>query len=383
MGNAEKEDRKRYGKTLIALASKVGHQPFELSANLNEDKRNMKERLKMLTKAKCSGKKAVILSTILLTAAVTITVATLLVSCTKSPSSKQMNASNNSGFDGISSNSNSNVTSNEEKSILKKYTTSKILFFQSFPIGSGQNAAFAIVTGQNSYQGDVWYITAGAQKLKNNVFLTEDNTPDTPYIWTIGNIKIFKCESSGASASTSYAWYIKDGKPIELPNTGMDLSYIGNGQFTTIDSDFDYGLTDGSWAGHTYKIYYLYWTNDGLKEYGGLKITQQQLLKVNGAQAVINVITQSGHTIDDIFYRANNIININYHSGDKSNGDFDNITLEYKNNAVTPVLVDTDSNSSKTESLNMNNLNKYSYGGVYKTALFSQIATYPNKFSVN
>lgn len=342
----------------------------------------------MLTKAKCSGKKAVIFSTKLFTAAVAITAAALLVSCVKSPSSKQMNAGNNAAFSaGSSSDSDPEAisdhsASNQEKSILKKYTTHQILFFESFPIGGGQNAAFAIVTGQQSYHGDVWYITAsGAQKLKNNIDFPEDNKPETPFIWTVGNVKMFKCESNaGGSGSSSYAWYIKDGKPIELPYTGMDLNYIGNDQFTTIGDAFDSGFTEGLESGHTYKIYYLYWTNDGLKEYGGLKITQQQLLKVSGARTVINVITQSGNTIDDIFYRANNIININYHSGDKSNGNFNNITLEYKNNSVIPLLVNTDSSSSKTESLNRNNLADFSYGGIYKSALFSQIATYPDNF---
>jgi hypothetical protein len=57
----------------------------------------------------------------------------------------------------------------------------------------------------------------------------------------------------------------------------MSLSYLGNGQFITIGGTFDAGFTDGMECGHTYKIYYLCWTTDGLNEYGGLKITQQQL----------------------------------------------------------------------------------------------------------
>jgi hypothetical protein len=137
------------------------------------------------------------------------------------------------------------------------------------------------------------------------------------------------------------------------------------------------------WTGHTYKLYYLYWSADGLKEYGGLKITQQQLLKVKGAQAIIDAITKSGHTIDEIYYRANNIINISYHSGDRNNGDFDNVTLVYNNNAVTPQSVYTGPNSPKTESFNENNLSDFSYGGIYQAAFFPDIATYPDKFPMN
>ena len=146
----------------------------------------------------------------------------------------------------------------------------------------------------------------------------------------------------------------------------MNLSYLGNGQFTTIGDAFDAGSTDGQKCGHTYKSYYLYWTADGLKEYGGLKITLQQLLKVNGTQVIIDAITKSGYTIDEIYYRANNIININYHSSDKDGDvDYENVTLLYKNNTVTPVLVYTNSNTSGTENFNEKNLKDFSYGGIY------------------
>lgn len=276
--------------------------------------------------------------------------------------------------------SSSSIASPEElKSILAKYTSDKVVFFQSFAIDSNQNAAFA-VTGT-----DIWYITAsGAQKLKSGICLPQDNQPDTSVIWTVDGTTIFKFENiPGGSSTESYAWYVKDGKPVELSYTGMSLSYIGSGQFTTIGEGFDSNFTDGLGVGHTYKTYYLYWSNDGFKEYGGLKITEQQLLKVNGAQAIIDAISKSGHTIDDIYYRANNIININYHSGDKQNGDFDNVTLVYKNNTVTPQLAYADPTGSKAEDFNGNNLSDFSYGGIYQAARFPEIATYPDKFPVN
>lgn len=264
------------------------------------------------------------------------------------------------------------------KSILAKYTTDTVTFFQSFTTDRNQKAAFA-VTGYV-----VWYVDAsGAQKL-GRVSGSMDNEPYyAPVIWTVGNTKIFKGEEvPGGSSTISHAWYVKDGKPVKLSNTGMDLSYLGSGQFTTEGEAFDKLTSNGSEAGgHTYKLYYLYWANDGLKEYGGLKITKQQLLKMKGAQAILNAITESGHTVDDIYYRADNIININYHSGDRQECNNDNVTLVYKNNAVTPKLARyTDQGSSKTESLNKDNLSDFSYGGIYKAAFFPEIATYPDKF---
>lgn len=265
------------------------------------------------------------------------------------------------------------------KSILKKYTSNQIVFYQSFTYGNNQNAAFAIAGG------DVWYVTeSSAQKLKSDVAFSIDNQPDAVFLWTVNGTSIFKYEEDpGGSSTMSYAWYVKDGKPVELPYTGMNLSYMENGQFTTIGEDFDIVFTDGIGSGHSYKPYYLYWTIDGLKEYGGLKITQEQLLKVKGAQEVIDAITKSGHTVDDIYYRANNIININYHSGDKQNGQFDNITLIYNNDTVTPKLAYTSSNSYESGSLNEDNLRDFSYGGIYQESLFPKIVTYPDKFPMN
>ena len=275
---------------------------------------------------------------------------------------------------------NSSTSTAQLKVILAQYTTHQIEFFQSLTIDDRQNAAFAIVQG-----GDVWYITSSeAQKLKSNIAFSSDNKFNAPFLWTVDDTKIYKCESSaGGSSSSSYAWYVKDGKPVELPYTGMKLSYFGNGQFTTIGQNFDSGFIDGIGAGHTYKLYYLYWTPDGLKEYGGLEITQEQLLKVKGAQKIIDTITEQGQIIDKIYYRANNLINLNYHTGDQQNGDFGNVTLVYKNNTVTPELAYAGSNSSKAESFNERNLRDFSYGGIYQAALFSRIATYPDKFSVN
>lgn len=274
--------------------------------------------------------------------------------------------------------SSASISPEQLKAILAKSTSQQIVFFQNFSTEDGQNGAFAIAGGI------VWYVTSsGAQKLKSGVYFQNGQSNDIPVLWTVDGVKIFKCEKDGGGSSTvSYAWYVKNGKPLELPYTGMDLTYNSNGRFTTTGDAFDANFIGGTGSGHTYKSYYLYWSASGLKEYGGLKITQQQLSKAKGAQAIIRAITGSGHTIDDIYYRANNIININYHSGDKQNGNFDNVTLTNKNGTVTPVRVNANSNGSSNTSLNENNLNRFSYGGIYQAALFSKIATYPAQFLI-
>lgn len=263
------------------------------------------------------------------------------------------------------------------KSILAEYTAHRIISFQSLSAGITQSAAFALDDG-----GNVWYVTAsGAQKLQSDIYNSANDPSAASVLWAVDGTIIFKCEDKpGGSSTRSYAWYLKDGVPTKLPYVGMCLTYIGNGQFTTIGDTFDSVLTNGMKAGHTYKIYYLYWTENGLKEYGGLGITQQQLLDAKGAREILQAITRSGHTIDSIYYRANNIININYHSGNNRNGHFDNMTLNYQNHAVTPILANVNSDCPKEEHLNEKNLSDFSYGGIYRPALYSDIAAYPEKF---
>jgi len=185
----------------------------------------------------------------------TITVCFLLAGCAKEGMPQQIGQSSSaptitssavpseSAASSTSTISNSSNLSAQLKSILAKYTTNRIVFFQSITIGDNQNAAFAITINDNQnaafaivYGGDVWYITAfGAQKLKNDIAFSADDQSLAPLLWTVGDVKIFKCEST--------AWYVKDGKPVELPYTGMNLSYSSKTEsFNEKNlSDFSYG----------------------------------------------------------------------------------------------------------------------------------------------
>ncbi len=364
--------------TLFVLSANRKLPASILSTTLCENKKELEERLISIMKYKKKSTwvaaLTLVLTLFLAGCAATLGVAnsTSISRSTGTPTSPEAAPAVNSA-----TSSNTPAPSEQLKSILAKNTANEIVFFQSFTTGDNQNAAFAIVAG-----GEVWYITAtGAEKLKSNIAYSLDNQSDAPVIWTVDGVTLFKCEEvPGGSSSMSHAWYVKDGRAVELPYTGMLLSYIGNGQFTTIGDAFDRNFTDGVGTGHTYKPYDLYWTPDGLKEYGGLKITRQQLLKAKGAQAIMDAITQSGYAIDDIYYRANNIININYHSGDKQNGDFYYVTLVYKNNVVTLQLAGIGAGDAEIESLTESHLSDISYGGIYQAALFSHIATYPDEF---
>lgn len=76
-----REERIRYGRTLLTTASKAGQKPFTLSATMSEDKRNLQERLETLTKAKKKSSWTAILSISLLCTVAAATALTFLVSC--------------------------------------------------------------------------------------------------------------------------------------------------------------------------------------------------------------------------------------------------------------------------------------------------------------
>ena len=255
-------------------------------------------------------------------------------------------------------------------SVLAQYAqTDEILYFQSFPIGDDQYAAFVLLEQKSGVW--IWYVTAsGAQELER-YFSYEEEYP--PCLWTVDGVTIFKCESIGGSSTISFVWYIKDGKSVALPYRGMDLRYMGDGQFVTIGEAFDAYFEEEAWIGHTYKIYFLYWAGDDFVEYGGISLTREQLLQVNGAQAVLDTITNAGYTIDEIYYRANNIINVNYHNGNKQNDYcYYHVTLVYKNNTViTP------------EGFSEDTLDNFYWSGIYVATYFPEIATYPDTFPVN
>ena len=60
----------------------------------------------------------------------------------------------------------------------------------------------------------------------------------------------------------------------------------------------------------------MYWNGDGFTEYGGLRISEEQLRAVEGASRWLDEILAVDGMIGDIFYRENGIVNINYTTTD-------------------------------------------------------------------
>ena len=250
-------------------------------------------------------------------------------------------------------------------------------------------SAFNNLYNDHSIDADLWFITANGAK---KVYKSYQSVTFQPYVWTVGNLQMLKVENSGGgSSSNSLAWIVQNGSPVEC-GIGMGMSSIGDSRnFVTIGDGFDAytditfkadGSSDSITVGHTYKIYYFYWDGSVFKEYGGIKISLKQLLAVSGAKQIIDQIQSKGYQIGDIFYRANNIININYNTladedAVKAHTDYsisyDNATLLYQNNSVKLVKMDHNSEADAT-------LEQSDYGGSYIAAINPSIASYPSKF---
>ena len=266
------------------------------------------------------------------------------------------------------------ATEAELKSLLKARTSGNVLAFNCFDYDAdGKNEAFAFVGEETSdsyygsYSGEFWFVNEkGAQMLSEKRDYWEIND-----VLSFGSHKfVLLTEWFGVTESISRIWGVRNGAPHDENISGYTgaVQRVDEKNLTMTDSTYD-GMTDGT--GHTWKKYFFYWDENEstFHEYGGMTISVDQLLKRAGAKKIIDSIKAAGGSVGKIFYRANNLVNINYLVKDSNN----NVTLLLENNSVKILSPDT---WSETD------LNNSNQGGVYEAAMIPNIATYPKKFPV-
>lgn len=195
----------------------------------------------------------------------------------------------------------------------------------------GKKEAIAITSRELDELGyinaTIWYLTdAGCTQIESC-----DGWALYP-----GSIKKYKVKNTwiltfdagaGGSGWFTYAYFFDGQGAYRVENVGVGLTYLGNNQFVVSDSQYD-ACTDGS--GHTWNQYYSKWDGEKLVEYGGLKISQNQLKKTKNGATILKQIKKKG-PIGDIYYRANGLIFVNYQSGDQNY----NVTLKIKDGKVS------------------------------------------------
>lgn len=250
------------------------------------------------------------------------------------------------------------------KKVLRQYTNEKIIDFQYGDFnGDKKFEAFALVGDRRTQfekndccDGTIWFINSKkAVRLRYADNFGKLNKKFSK-IYKFGKTKCIVFQEMYTTCYISYVWTVKGSKAKAEKISGKidGISKSKYGWLEGIDSTYDGCYSGGYYNVHTWKPYYFYY-NNGIKEYGGKKISKKALIrKYKGAKKYIK-----GKKILDIYYRSNGIININYKKYKEGNTSFYNITLRVKGKKVKKYASDW---------------------GRYLKAAVPAIAKYPKKF---
>lgn len=174
----------------------------------------------------------------------------------------------------------------------------------------------------------LWYVKGSSCK---NFYTSSMSIGEADIkMFSAKNGKIFTIsETAGGSSNKCSCFAFSGKKARRLSIEGESLERISNSYFKLLQGSFD-GCTDGT--GHAYNYYYFAWDGKNFLEYGGLKISQSMFKKAKGGTTILSQIKKQGK-IKSIYFRGNNIININY----ESNGQNYNVTLSFKSGKVSYV----------------------------------------------
>lgn len=243
--------------------------------------------------------------------------------------------------------------------------------------GNGSCEMFALVgelttdtvvgEGENLY-GKIWYISEdGAREVESE----DIEYWTSPHIFTVGGNIFIAFEKAYTTGSQTYIWGVREGKPYQPNISGKVHGLVSVNEYDEIEvthSTYDalYDKSIDSELGHTWKKYYFYFDGSTFKEYGGIDITVDDVLRIPKGKKVIDEVYKHSYDIDSIYYRSNKVININISKKDNGMIDYYNITLRYIDNKwkiVSPDELDMD------------------YGeGYYLKAFIPSVATYPDKY---
>lgn len=241
----------------------------------------------------------------------------------------------------------------------------------------GKPEAFALVGDEDefgAYTGSLYFVT------ENQVTPVVTDESFWPYHGDRRMLRFDSCDfyligKYYTTGDATYIFGVNENGWYEhvFSLQGMALTQISRSPRMTIvlsEYDREKDKTTELPSGHTWKDYYLYWDGD-FKEYGGIEISEADLLTCKGASEYVDMIRKAGCQIGRIYYRENGVININYSREDDVSIAYENMTLQLQGDTVTAVTVNEYDDDP---------LGKLSYGGVYLPALYAERATYPKAF---
>lgn len=245
--------------------------------------------------------------------------------------------------------------------------------------GNGSCEMFALVGKvktdsiyiEEDFYGKIWYINQdGAREVES----TDIEYSMSPYIFTVGGNEFIAFERVYATSDQTYIWGVLDGKPFQPNISGKINGLINVNEYDELEvthSTYDgcYDKSTGVKTGHSWKKYYLYFNGRTFKEYGGIDITIDDLSRIPKGKQIIKEVHKHLYEINSIFYRSNEVININISKED----DYNNEMIEYKN--ITLRYIDKKWKIISPDFFEMDHGDGY-----YLKALIPSFATYPDKF---
>lgn len=219
---------------------------------------------------------------------------------------------------------------------------------------------------EDNIYGKIWFIDQnGIMEIESEELIYWTS----PRAFSVDNRTFVVFEEFYTTGSLTYLWGVLNEKPYQ-PN----ISGKGNGLYinefneieitdSVYDCAFDKNL--GFSIGHTWKKYYFYFDGNSFREYGGIIINVDDLLRIPGVDLIVDEIYNNLCIIDSIYYRNNGIININISKEDDSSINYYNITLRYNGEKWKFVQSEFEKNYD---------------GGIYLKELIPSSATYPDKY---
>lgn len=267
------------------------------------------------------------------------------------------------------------------KSLIENKSQKNIVYshYNDFE-SNGYCEMFAIVGDlyDDSIYGEIWYCD------QNGTYKIEDTQGYhlNPKTYLLDKNIFIAFEEYFATGSITHLWSVKGGKPYQpqLTDKGngiginnyneVELVHSAYDAMMLLDDDWKSRPTDEEWTGHTYKPYYYYWNGENFREYGAIEIDKNDLLTIEGTSELLEYISELNGTINEIYYRANNVIQINYQIEEHDNNykqtvtNYGYISFRYIGKKIT------------LEDCNID-------AGNYAKALNPSIAEYPEEFKIN
>ena len=225
--------------------------------------------------------------------------------------------------------------------------------------------------------GDIYFVTADkSTKVVSDVYSWDDEAIE---VFQICGVNFIAVDTVPGNYVDTKIFTIADGECV-LTNISEIFSNrkrkVDDNTLGVLSTEFD-GMYDGTrFLSRAEKYYYFFWDDEAkeFKEYGGIKITQEQFATLDGAAEILALFDKTGYKKGDIYFRKNGIINYNYtHSdpGDDSGVYYcDSANIRYDGQSCKLIEVND---------WNDDELARSSYGGFYHAAL-SNNAVYPEAF---